>query len=146
MDSHSTADEARAVSVAAVDDENSKLETESLQQPEPQEPKIIETRIDDDIAIQEPTIERIDVNDLDDSEAHVKSKPTVDEKSQMSVKVKEEPKDDDEMDEEDELFEDVGTIESSMVESSAKETGKNEWAFNFCEFLELCCDVRSIQQ
>lgn len=84
----------------------------------------METRIDDDIAIREPTIERIDVNDLDESEDVDASKApgALDENSQSSqsslsvVKVKMEPKEDDEVDEEDALFEDVGTIESSMVE------------------------------
>lgn len=127
VDSHSTADETRATSVATVGtDENSKPSSEAAAQPvaEPPAPRIIETRIDDDIAIQEPSIERIDVNDLDDSDAQgCSSAALADESSQMSVKVKEEPKDDDEVDEEDELFEDVGTIESSMVEST-KETGK----------------------
>lgn len=125
VDSHSTADETRATSVATVGtDENSKPSSEAAAQPvaEPPAPRIIETRIDDDIAIQEPSIERIDVNDLDDSDAQgCSSAALADESSQMSVKVKEEPKDDDEVDEEDELFEDVGTIESSMVEST-KET------------------------
>lgn len=137
LDSHSTADEARTTSAAGtattVDDENSKSgpagsttaedESSSTAAVPPQEPKIIETRIDDDIAIQEPTIERIDVNDLDESDSNVKPSGTT--PSRAPVKVKQEPKDDDEVDEEDELFEDVGTIESSMVESS-KEAGKIE--------------------
>lgn len=123
VDSHSTADDTRGAtsSVTAVDDDSSKPSTDAAPSSEPPAPKIIETRIDDDIAIQEPTIERIDVNDLDDSDAHMSAAaPAItDECSQMSVKVKEEPKDDDEedVDEEDELFEDVGTIESSMVEN-----------------------------
>ncbi|XP_058455421.1 uncharacterized protein LOC131432880 [Malaya genurostris] len=94
----------------------------------PHEIKITETRIDDDIVIQEPTIEKIDVNDLDESEEidpSTRLSGILDENSQMSpssqVKVKEEPKDDDEVDEEDALFEDVGTIESVVVQKLPKD-------------------------
>lgn len=116
LDSHSTADDGRTQSAAGGEDAASKST--------PQEPQIIETRIDDDIAIQEPTIENITVNDLDESE-EFRNGVVPDESSQTSqpIKVKEEPKDEDEIDEEDAQFEDVGTLESSvMVEDISKDT------------------------
>ncbi|XP_058825556.1 uncharacterized protein LOC131685686 [Topomyia yanbarensis] len=117
-DDHETLDSLPKSDTAVTEDENSnKLDSAASETVvvAPQEPKITETRIDDDITIQEPTIEKIDVNDLDES-------GPMDETSQTSqFKVKEEPKDDDEVDEEDALFEDVGTIESAVVQESTKE-------------------------
>ncbi|XP_055614328.1 pre-mRNA cleavage complex 2 protein Pcf11-like isoform X2 [Uranotaenia lowii] len=116
VDSVSTSDERQVPSAAAIDDDNSKSNNGSDEKPEvgsapiTEKPQIIETRIDDDLVIQEPTIEKIDVTNMDESEDLGKSvsPPKI-------IKVKQEPKDDDEIDEEDALFEDVGTIESSMI-------------------------------
>uniref|UniRef100_A0A182NQP0 CID domain-containing protein n=1 Tax=Anopheles dirus TaxID=7168 RepID=A0A182NQP0_9DIPT len=92
----------------------------------PRQPEFQERQIDEDLFIQEPNIE---VTDLD----LIEDKP-IDETAQtngkdgsgaggenslsslLRVKIKEEPKEDDEADEEDALFEDVGTIESSLLE------------------------------
>uniref|UniRef100_A0A1Q3FY43 Pre-mRNA cleavage complex 2 protein Pcf11 n=1 Tax=Culex tarsalis TaxID=7177 RepID=A0A1Q3FY43_CULTA len=113
LDSHSTGEDGRTQSAAGGDDGASKSA---------QEPQIIETRIDDDIAIQEPTIENITVNDLDESE-ELRNVPDESSQTSQPIKVKEEPRDQDEIDEEDAQFEDVGTLESSvMVEDGSKDT------------------------
>lgn len=118
LDSHSTGEDGRTQSAAGGEDGGASKSAE---------PQIIETRIDDDLAIQEPTIENITVNDLDESEEFRSGGPD-DEGSQTSqpIKVKEEPRDEDEIDEEDAQFEDVGTLEQSvMVEDVSKDTGKS---------------------
>ncbi|XP_053697844.1 uncharacterized protein LOC128744695 isoform X2 [Sabethes cyaneus] len=123
LDSHSTADGASNVaSKPAEEDIDKKIDGDSESNDKvpiaPPTQTVVETRIDDDLAIQEPTIENITVNDLDESEEAGLSaggmlEAALDDTSQ--IKVKEEPKDDDEVDEEDALFEDVGTIESSLI-------------------------------
>ncbi|XP_039447770.1 uncharacterized protein LOC120427014 isoform X1 [Culex pipiens pallens] len=113
LDSHSTGEDGRTQSAAGGEDGASKSA----------EPQIIETRIDDDLAIQEPTIENITVNDLDESEEFRSGGPDESSQTSQPIKVKEEPKDDDEIDEEDAQFEDVGTLEQSvMVEDVSKDT------------------------
>ncbi|XP_055637701.1 uncharacterized protein LOC129776214 [Toxorhynchites rutilus septentrionalis] len=131
LDSLSTADGSQIPSNVMLDEGNScngsadstTCQQEASSNKVVQQPRIIETRIDDDIAIQEPSIEKIDVNDLDESEEMDTScsVEATKAKDEALVKVKEEPKDDDEIDEEDALFEDVGTIESSMIIEVAKE-------------------------
>lgn len=110
LDSHSTAEDGRTQSAADGEGDGA-TSSKSM----PQEPQIIETRIDDDIAIQEPTIENITVNDLDESEEFRNGVPDESSQTSQPIKVKEEPKDEDEIDEEDAQFEDVGTLESSVV-------------------------------
>ncbi|XP_050085054.1 uncharacterized protein LOC126570945 [Anopheles aquasalis] len=96
------------------------------------QPEFQERQIDEDLFIQEPNIEVTDLDDIEDLPAG-ESTRTVGQKSNggpgdgtgvgdnsvegcFQVKIKEEPKDEDEADEEDALFEDVGTIESSVID------------------------------
>ncbi|XP_035773980.1 uncharacterized protein LOC118456936 isoform X2 [Anopheles albimanus] len=88
------------------------------------QPEFQERQIDEDLFIQEPNIEVTDLDDIEDTIAQ-KSNGAGDGTSAghndveggcLQIKIKEEPKDEDEADEEDALFEDVGTIESSVIE------------------------------
>ncbi|XP_055540446.1 uncharacterized protein LOC129727068 [Wyeomyia smithii] len=129
LDSHSTADGAPNTSETTPKENADEkmdvdLETTDKIPTVPQTQIVVETRIDDDLAIQEPTIENITVNDLDESEdTGISSSRMLDAAhgEPAPVKVKEEPKDDDEVDEEDALFEDVGTIESSLIQETPRE-------------------------
>ncbi|XP_050071761.1 uncharacterized protein LOC126559634 [Anopheles maculipalpis] len=84
----------------------------------PRQPEFQERQIDEDLFIQEPNIEVTDLDEIEDKPIDSTSgEPgTVDGGQLLCVKIKQEPKEDDEADEEDALFEDVGTIESSLVE------------------------------
>uniref|UniRef100_A0A182QI56 CID domain-containing protein n=1 Tax=Anopheles farauti TaxID=69004 RepID=A0A182QI56_9DIPT len=91
----------------------------------PRQPEFQERQIDEDLFIQEPNIEVTDLDLIEDKPidetAQTDGKGDADGENSLSsllrVKIKEEPKDDDEeADEEDALFEDVGTIESSLLE------------------------------
>ncbi|XP_058062799.1 uncharacterized protein LOC131212794 [Anopheles bellator] len=88
-----------------------------------------ERQVDEDVFIQEPNIEVTDLDDIEDQPegsdhgatgtsngagggaGAEDARPSV-----LQVKIKQEPKDEYEGDEEDALFEDVGTIESSLIE------------------------------
>ncbi|XP_058118043.1 uncharacterized protein LOC131260360 [Anopheles coustani] len=113
--------------------------------PTARQPEFQERQIDEDLFIQEPNIEVTDLDDIEDkppaasgtgsgqSAADGAGGAVGDENSLSSllrVKIKEEPKEDDEVDEEDALFEEVGTIESSLLEvnehSSPMETNVEE--------------------
>ncbi|KFB43760.1 AGAP001271-PA-like protein [Anopheles sinensis] len=111
--------------------------------PMARQPEFQERQIDEDLFIQEPNIEVTDLDDIEDKPASSgtgSGQPADgaggaggDENSLSSllrVKIKEEPKEDDEVDEEDALFEEVGTIESSLLDvnehSSPMETNVEE--------------------
>ncbi|XP_053668555.1 uncharacterized protein LOC128718962 [Anopheles marshallii] len=94
----------------------------------PRQPEFQERQIDEDLFIQEPNIEVTDLDEIEDKpidscsadagaadgghgESGANSLSSL-----LRVKIKQEPKEEDDADEEDALFEDVGTIESSLVE------------------------------
>lgn len=116
----------------AGDSEPQKSTTSTPNSPQAaRQPEFQERQIDEDLFIQEPNIEVTDLDDIEDLPAGDSTR-TIGQKSNgagdginvgdngvegcLQVKIKEEPKDDDEADEEDALFEDVGTIESSVIE------------------------------
>ncbi|XP_053671318.1 uncharacterized protein LOC128721574 [Anopheles nili] len=88
------------------------------------QPEFQERQIDEDLFIQEPNIEVTDLDEIEDKPAATPTSTGIgaddgEENSLSSllrVKIKEEPQEEDDADEEDALFEDVGTIESSMIE------------------------------
>uniref|UniRef100_A0A2M4A1N7 Putative mrna cleavage and polyadenylation factor i/ii complex subunit pcf11 n=1 Tax=Anopheles triannulatus TaxID=58253 RepID=A0A2M4A1N7_9DIPT len=97
----------------------------------PRQPEFQERQIDEDLFIQEPNIEVTDLDDIEDLPTGESARTSAqrsngaadgtsggenDTESCLHVKIKEEPKDEDEADEEDALFEDVGTIESSVID------------------------------
>uniref|UniRef100_A0A182K1H3 CID domain-containing protein n=1 Tax=Anopheles christyi TaxID=43041 RepID=A0A182K1H3_9DIPT len=85
-------------------------------------PEFQERQIDEDLFIQEPNIEVTDLDTIEDKPpgesvgAADGSQDPNSLSSLLQVKIKQEPKEEDDADEEDALFEEVGTIESSMVE------------------------------
>uniref|UniRef100_A0A182T5Z6 Uncharacterized protein n=1 Tax=Anopheles maculatus TaxID=74869 RepID=A0A182T5Z6_9DIPT len=89
----------------------------------PRQPEFQERQIDEDLFIQEPNIEVTDLDEIEDKpddsasgEGGTANGGQGELSSLLRVKIKQEPKEEDEADEEDALFEDVGTIESSLVE------------------------------
>uniref|UniRef100_A0A182M518 PCFS4-like zinc finger domain-containing protein n=1 Tax=Anopheles culicifacies TaxID=139723 RepID=A0A182M518_9DIPT len=89
----------------------------------PRQPEFQERQIDEDLFIQEPNIEVTDLDEIEDKPSEPSDGGAADGaigantlSSLLHVKIKQEPKEEDEADEEDALFEDVGTIESSLVE------------------------------
>ncbi|XP_052868953.1 uncharacterized protein LOC128274711 [Anopheles cruzii] len=93
-----------------------------------QRPEFQERQVDEDVFIQEPNIEVTDLDDIEDQPEGDHHGATASgaggdgtgaedtASSVLQVRIKQEPKDEDEGDEEDALFEDVGTIESSLIE------------------------------
>ncbi|XP_049536265.1 uncharacterized protein LOC125951454 isoform X2 [Anopheles darlingi] len=116
----------------AGDSEAQKSSTSKPNSPQaPRQPEFQERQIDEDLFIQEPNIEVTDLDDIEDFPAGGGSRTVTqpsngagdgttggdnDAEGCLQIKIKEEPKDEDEADEEDALFEDVGTIESSVIE------------------------------
>ncbi|XP_049279637.1 uncharacterized protein LOC125762019 isoform X1 [Anopheles funestus] len=115
----------------------------------PRQPEFQERQIDEDLFIQEPNIEVTDLDEIEDKpvdelsgdggeandgqgESGVNSLSSL-----LRVKIKQEPKEEDEADEEDALFEDVGTIESSLIEVDEPSPITNNAAEE-----ELCDDVQ----
>uniref|UniRef100_A0A182VVW6 Pre-mRNA cleavage complex 2 protein Pcf11 n=1 Tax=Anopheles minimus TaxID=112268 RepID=A0A182VVW6_9DIPT len=107
----------------------------------PRQPEFQERQIDEDLFIQEPNIEVTDLDEIEDKPADAVSADAgaADDgqgaASLLHVKIKQEPKEEDDADEEDALFEDVGTIESSLVEvdESSRATGHNAAEEELCD-------------
>uniref|UniRef100_A0A182PRR4 Pre-mRNA cleavage complex 2 protein Pcf11 n=1 Tax=Anopheles epiroticus TaxID=199890 RepID=A0A182PRR4_9DIPT len=99
----------------------------------PRQPEFQERQIDEDLFIQEPNIEVTDLDTIEDkppgeSVSGNGSQDPNSLSSLLNVKIKEEPKEEDEADEEDALFEEVGTIESSLVEVADRSPSANNAA------------------
>uniref|UniRef100_A0AAG5D028 Pre-mRNA cleavage complex 2 protein Pcf11 n=1 Tax=Anopheles atroparvus TaxID=41427 RepID=A0AAG5D028_ANOAO len=114
-------------------------ELSATKSPIARQPEFQERQIDEDLFIQEPNIEVTDLDEIEDrpvsDTAHLTD--AGDGSSSLSsllrVKIKEEPKEDDEVDEEDALFEDVGTIESSLLEINDEQRSPRTEATNVAE-------------
>ncbi|XP_061504313.1 uncharacterized protein LOC1281907 [Anopheles gambiae] len=98
-------------------------------------PEFQERQIDEDLFIQEPNIEVTDLDTIEDKppgESGEGASNGGQDPSTLSsllrVKIKQEPKEEDDADEEDALFEEVGTIESSLVEVAERSPAANNAA------------------
>lgn len=87
-----------------------------------------------DIQILVPQISILDLDEFEEKPIDENAAAAIDESSQASIKIKEEPKDDG-YDDEDDGFEEVGTIEEPAIIDD--DSGKNLHLYNFIEYLTI---------